>query len=206
MIITYQGLESFRISHGDLVLAFNPISKDSKLKGKNFGADITIISTNHEDMNGADQTSRGEKESFVISGPGEYEVKDVFIKGFLSESEYFGKKLNTVYLVTMEGINLCFLGALSNPELSSEVLETLENVDILFTPVGGDGVLASAEAYKLAVSLEPALIVPMHYTDATLKQFLKEGGAEGAKPEEKLVIKKKDLEGKKGEVILLKTE
>lgn len=206
MIITYQGLESFRISHGDLVLAFNPISKDSKLKAKSFGADITLITTNHPDTNGSDQTSRGDKESFVINGPGEYESKDVVIHGFLSESEYGGKKLNTIYLVSMEGINLCFLGALSNPELSSEVLETLENVDILFAPVGGEGVLDAAEAYKLAVSLEPALIIPMHYEDSTLKAFLKEGGAEGAKPEEKLVIKKKDLEGKKGEIVVLKTE
>lgn len=206
MIITYQGLESFRISHGDLVLAFNPVSKDSKLKTKSFGSDITLITTNHPDTNGADQTSRGDKESFIIRGPGEYEVKDVFIKGFLSESKYGGDKLNTVYLATFEGMNLCFLGALSNPALSTEVLETLENVDILFTPIGGDEVLDPAQAYKLAVSLEPAIIIPMHYTDASLKQFLKEGGDEKAEQLEKLVVKKKDLEGKKGEIVVLKTE
>ena len=206
MIITYQGLESFRISHGDLVLAFNPVSKESKLKSKSFGADITLITTKHPDTNGADQTSRGEKESFVISGPGEYEVKDVFIKGFLSESEYGGKKLNTVYLATFEGMNLCFLGALSNPELSSEVLETLENVDILFAPIGGDGVLTAPAAYKLAVSLEPAIIIPMHYDDTSLKQFLKEGGAEGSKQEEKLVVKKKDLDGRNSDIVVLKQE
>ncbi|MEK7187117.1 MAG: MBL fold metallo-hydrolase, partial [Patescibacteria group bacterium] len=153
MIVSYLGLESFKISHGDLVLAINPISKDSKHKTSKFGADITLITTNHPDMNGAEQTSRGEKESFVISGPGEYEVKDVFIKGFLSESAYDGKKLNTIYLASFEGMNLCFLGALSNPELSSEVLEALENIDILFTPANGEGVLSSSVAYKLAVSL-----------------------------------------------------
>jgi len=206
MIITYQGLESFRISHGDLVLAFNPVSKDSKLKSKSFGADITLITTKHPDMNGADQTSRGDKESFIIDGPGEYEVKDVFIKGFLSESKYGGDKLNTVYLATFEGMNLCFLGALSNPELSSEVLETLENVDILFTPVEGKEVLTPAQAYKLAVSLEPSIIIPMHYDEASLKQFLKEGGGEKAEAIEKLVVKKKDLEGKKSEIVVLKQE
>ena len=206
MIITYQGLESFRISHGDLVLAINPVSKDSKHKSKSFGADVTLITTNHPDMNGADQTSRGDKESFIINGPGEYEVKDVFVKGFLSETEYQGTKLNTVYLATFEGMNLCFLGALSNPALSSETLETLENVDILFTPVDGDGVLSAEQAYKLAVSLEPAIIIPMHYSEATLKQFLKEGGGEKSDTLDKLVIKKKDLEDRKSDIIVLKQE
>ena len=206
MIIAYQGLESFRISHGDLVLAFNPISKDSKLKAKSFGADVTLITTNHPDTNGAEQTSRGEKESFVINGPGEYEVKDVFIKGFLSESTYGGKKLNTVYLTSFEGMNLCFLGALSNAELSTEVLEALENIDILFLPVGGGEVLSPADAYKLAVSLEPAIIIPMHYTDVSLKQFLKEGGEDKIEPLDKLVIKKKDLEDKNGDIVVLKQE
>jgi len=206
MIISYQGLESFKISHGDLVLALNPISKESKHKSSNFGSDVTLVTTNHPDMNGVEQTSRGDKKSFIINGPGEYEVKDVFIKGFLSESEYDGKRLNTIYLISFEGMNLCFLGALSNPALSSETLETLENVDILFAPVGGEGVLNAEEAYKLVVSLEPSIIIPMHYNETSLKQFLKEGGGERNGTADKLVIKKKDLEGRKGDIVVLKQE
>jgi L-ascorbate metabolism protein UlaG (beta-lactamase superfamily) len=206
MIISYNGLESFKISHGDLVLAVNPVSKDSKAKSAKFGADITLITTNHPDMNGAEQTARADKEPFVISGPGEYEVKDVFVRGFLSESAYGDAKLNTIYLISFEGMNLCFLGALSNPALSAETLEVLENLDIIFTPIGGEGLLAPSQAYKLAVSLEPSIIIPMHYTDATLKQFLKEGGKDKIDAEDKLVIKKKDIEGKSGEIVVLKEE
>lgn len=207
MIISYQGVESFKISHGDLVLALNPISKASKEKGSNFGADITLITTNHPDMNGRDNTSRGDKESFVIDGPGEYEVKDVTIKGFLSESNYGGqKRINTIYRITFEGMNLCFLGALSNTELPPKTLEALEDIDILITPVGGDGVLDAASANKLAVALEPSIIIPMHYNAGSLRQFLKEGGEEKVEPVEKLVLKKKDLEGKEGEIVVLKEE
>ena len=43
----------------------------------------------------------------------------------------------------------------------------------------------------------------MHYDAASLKAFLKEAGAEGTKAEEKLTIKKKDLEGKEAEVVVL---
>lgn len=207
MIISYQGVESFKISQGDLTLAVNPVSKDSKFKPAKFGADVTLITTNHPDMNGREQTSRGDKESFIIDGPGEYEVKDVVVKGFLSESQVGGSaKINTVYMIGFEGMNLCFLGALSNPALDAKTLESLEDIDILFVPVGGNGVLEAAAAYKLAVSLEPAVIIPMHYDANSLKQFLKEGGEEKLSPLDKLVVKKKDLEGKKGDIILLKEE
>lgn len=210
MIVTYQGVESFKISQGDLTLAFNPVSKQSKHKATNFGADITLISTNHPDLAGADQTSRGDKESFVITGPGEYEVKGVVIKGFLSESEYDGeKRFNTIYEVDFEGMNLCFLGALGNPALSPETIEELEDIDILFVPIGGEGVLDPAAAYKLAVSLEPRVIIPMHYGEVgvkgALEHFIKESG-ESAETLEKLVVKKKDLDGKQGAVIVLKEE
>ena len=204
MIISYHGLEAFKISQGDVTIAINPISKDSKSKPTKFGADVTLITTNIPDTNGREQTSRGDKESFVIDGPGEYEVKDIIIKGFLSEG--MGGKVNTIYFITFEGMNLCFLGALANAQLGTKLLEAIENVDILFTPVGGGEILDPATAYKLAVSLEPSVIIPMHYDKTTLGQFAKEGGEEKIEPIDKFVVKKKDLEGKKGEIVVLKEE
>ena len=188
MIISYHGAECFKISQGDLTLALNPQAKIS--------ADVTLFTT------GRNETA--EKSGFVIDGPGEYEVKDVFIKGFLSEGA--GKKINTIYLISFEGMNLCFLGALGDPVLPTEILEAIEDVDILFVPIGGGDMLDSASAYKLAVSLEPSIIIPMHYTESTLKQFLKEGGEEKVESLDKFVVKKKDLEGKEGEIVVLREE
>jgi L-ascorbate metabolism protein UlaG (beta-lactamase superfamily) len=207
MVITYHGAEFFKVQFGDTVIAYNPISKDSKQKTTRFGADIVLVSTNHPDFNGVDNTSHGDREPFVISGPGEYEVKGIFIKGFLSKTNFGGEsKINTIYTVAMEGMNLCFLGALGNSDISKETMEDIDEIDILFTPIGGDGVLEPAAAYKLAVSLEPKLIIPMQYNGdaAVLKKFLKEGGEE-SKPVEKLTLKKKDLEGKEGEIIVLES-
>ena len=210
MIISYQGLESFKIQFGDIIIAYNPISKDSKFKSIKYGADIALSSLNHKDFNGFDMASRGDRLPFVVSGPGEFEIKEVFIKGFESSSEYGGKPLlNTIYTVSLEGINLCFLGALSTNEISNEILETLDEIDILFVPIGGEGVLDPAHAYKLAVKLEPKLIIPMHYGDVgdtnALKTFLKEGGEDGNEAVDKLTIKRKDLEGKEGDIIVLKS-
>lgn len=44
----------------------------------------------------------------------------------------------------------------------------------------------------------------MDFDDATLKSFLKEMGDEKAEVTEKLTLKRKDLDGKEGEVIVLK--
>lgn len=179
MVVSFQGEESFKISQGELVIGINPKSKMS--------ADITLFSTGRGEAS--------EKSGFVVSGPGEYEIKGVSVKGFLSEGP--GGKINTVYILNVEGMNLCFLGNLVSEELSAESKESLEDIDILFAPVSND---------KLAVSLEPSLIIPTSYTAETLKKFLKEVGEDAVAPQDKLVIKKKDLEGKEGEVVVLKEE
>jgi L-ascorbate metabolism protein UlaG (beta-lactamase superfamily) len=210
MIINYLGGQFVKIQFGDTILAFNPVSKESKLKASKFGADIVLTSVNHPDMNGVDQVSFGDKKPFAIAGPGEYEVKGVFIKGFGSESGYDKeKRLNTIYTVTLEGMNICFLGAINTTELPKEADENIDAVDILFVPISGDGVLDPAKAYKLAVSIGPKIIIPVNYGDTgdkdALKKFLKEAG-ENPKPEPKLTLKKKDLEGKDADVVVLERE
>ena len=218
MIITYLGGEFFKVQFGDITLAFNPISKDSAMKSAHFGADIVLVSAHHPDFNGVGEVAHGDKKPFVIAGPGEYEIKGVFIKGLASESSYGmkaakegeAKLVNSIYTVSLENMNICFLGALSSGELKNETIEALDEIDVLFVPIGGEGVLDPARAYKLAVSLEPKLIIPMHYPTAgaaigaenALKVFLKEAG-QNPTPEPKLTLKKKDLEGKEGEIICL---
>ena len=86
MIISYHGAECFKISQGDITLALNPISKDSKFKPTRFGADITLITTNLPDFNGRDQTSRGDNASFVIGCLGNYEANADILTGFLSDA------------------------------------------------------------------------------------------------------------------------
>ena len=213
MIITYHGLEFVKLTVGDTVVAFNPPSKDSKYKKASFGADIALVSINHPDFNGTDGLSRGDKKPFIISGPGEYEIKGIFIKGFPSESSYDGKeRINTIYSLSVDNMNICFLGAIGNAVLKSETKEALDGIDILFVPIAGGGVLSASEGYKLAVSLEPKLIIPIHFDptsqgsagfEKNLKVFLKEGGSEKTEVLEKLTIRKKDLEGKEGDIAVL---
>lgn len=204
MIITYHGVGCFKVQFGDTIIAVNPISKDSKQKTVKFGADIALVSVNEVDHNGVENSAHGERTPFAIQGPGEYEIKGVFIKGFPAITSYGGtERINTIYHVALEGMNLCFLGALGSGELKSETTEALDNIDILFAPIGGVGVLNPAQAYKLAVNFEPKIIIPTHFDEATLKTFLKEAGSAAKDHLDKLTLKKKDLEGKEGEIVVL---
>lgn len=208
MIITYNGRQFFKIQQGDLVVAFNPISKDSKWEGKvsRFGANLALSTTNHPDYNGFDMVSHGDTVPFEIKGPGDYEIKDIFIKGTMTETILNGKKyINTIYSLSIENISICFLGTLSSSSLSSKAREEIEESDILFVPIGGNDMMTPSEAYKLAVSLDAKIIIPMDYDEKSLKAFLKEGGQDSIKLIDKLTIKAKELAGRAGEIVILQS-
>jgi L-ascorbate metabolism protein UlaG (beta-lactamase superfamily) len=204
MILTYHGGACVRASAGDTTIVFAPISKQSKnFKPTNFGADVAFIPLNHPDMNGAEEASRGDKKPFVIFGPGEYEVKEITASGY--PTTLVDRKddlINTVYSLKFDGLNVLYLGAIATTELPKEILE-MDEPDILIIPVGDGQVLSPADAQKLAVKLEAKIVIPIMYDEKSLKQFLKESGAEGTKPEEKLTLKPRDVAGKENEVVVL---
>lgn len=221
MVITHYGGQCFKVTFGDLALVFDPISKRSSLAPARFGADVALVSRDHPDMNGVAEAAYGEKVPFAISGPGEYERQGISIQGFLSKSKYGLPKgqeeaVNTVYAVELEDMTLVHLGALSDAELSKEAREGIGEIDVLFVPVGGsprsssgeagDGVLAPDAAHALAVSLEPKIIIPMHWSgigaQKALDAFLKESG-NGSEKTDKLTLKKKDLAGREGSILVL---
>jgi hypothetical protein len=206
MIISYYGGQCFKVSFGDTTLAFNPISKKSKLDQVKFGSDVAFVTLWHPDFNGVEQVTHGSKEPLLIDGPGEYEMGSVTARGFGVKTTFDKQEMyNTIYQVQMEEMNLVFLGALGDPEIDSKILAELGDIDILFLPIGGGDVLSVPQASKLAVKLEAKLVIPMHYDAATLKLFLKEEGVESLKPVDKLTIKRKEVSAMDGEVVVIKS-
>lgn len=192
-----------KVTAGDTTLVFGPVSKKSKaLKPTNFGADVAFVSLNHPDMNGSEEAGRGDKQPFVIAGPGEYELMGLTAAGFPTKSTYSGaERINTAYAVVFDGLSLFYMGALSDTTLPNELLE-LDSPDILILPVG-EGALSPSDAQKLAVKLEAKIVIPILYDEKSLKTFLKESGAEGTRAEEKFTVKPKDVVGKENEVVVL---
>jgi len=211
MVITYYGSSCFKVQSGETVLVFDPPSKDSKFKSPRFASSLIFVSHNHKDHNGWENFTAGEKKAVVLKGPGEYESGGIHIRGvFTYHDSVLGKKdgLNTVYVVNLENMNICHFGDFGESELRGETKEDIGEVDILFIPIGGNSVIDSEKAAKIVSQIEPKVVIPMHYGDsgsAELKKFINEMGGNG-KPVDKLTLKKKDLEGKEMQFIVLNAE
>lgn len=208
MEITYFGHSCFRLKGKDITIICDPYSPEIGLRlPKKLEADITTVSHGHYDHN----FTEGISSSLIISGPGEYEKKGVFIWGISSfHDKEKGKKKgkNTIYLVEVDGLRICHLGDLGHL-LEDEELEDIGKVDILFIPVGGNFTINFKEATAVVSALEPKIVIPMHYQMEKLKidlepssKFCKEMGIP-CQNEDKLTLSRKDLPEEEKIVILL---
>jgi hypothetical protein len=204
MIITRYGAGFVKVQQGDTIFAFNPISREYDPKSVKFGANAALISLHEPMFNGSDNVSFGSKEPMVIDGPGEYEIDGIFVSGFPSDGP--DGKINTIYTTTIDGIRLCHLGGLAKSTLTMETVEEMGTIDVLFVPISGGQFLTPKDALKLATSLEAKIIVPVLYDESELKIFLKEAGEEKVEAVDKLSIKKKDVEGKEGEIVIINSQ
>ncbi len=205
MIITYHKEGFVKVQQGDLVVAFNPISREIDPKATRFGADLCLVALNSPSFNGCETVTFGNKEPFVINGPGEYEIDGIFVYGLTSEGA--DGQVNTIFTTEIDGIRLCHLGALANPVLGPKTIEDIGGVDVLFVPIAGGPVLSPKDAAKLAASLEPKVIIPVMFEngegESALKTFAKEIGGNTDNRIDKLTIKRRDIDGKEDEVIII---
>ena len=222
MVIIFYGEGCFKLQSGDFVILTDPIDSKTGLTPPRFKADIilktlTPIPIDNQLINPVrNSISNGANQSTnqLIFGPGEYNIKNINVTGFLLTKESSEKFFKTIYLLEMEGIKLCFLGHLSEiPEPT--ILEHLEKIDILFVPAGGPPFLGQKLSVKIIKQLQPKIIVPCFFKIPSLKRpadkielFLEEFNGPKTKQteaQEKLVVKKKDLADiKKTEIIVLK--
>lgn len=200
MQISYLGLSCFKIQTKNLSLIIDPYSSQIGFKFPRLKADIVLSTHNHP---GHNNISAIKGEPYIISGPGEYEIKGIFIQGILTfhdKKEGAQLGINTIYLFKIEEIWLAHLGDLGH-KLDDKQLEKLEEVDILFLPVGGKSMLGPKEANEVLNEIEPKIVIPMHYhlkglkyKYETLNSFLKESGLKASEVKNNLKIKKKNLD------------
>ncbi len=212
MIITWLGHACFKIQDSEVAIVTDPYDQSIGFKLPRLTADIVTVSHNHYDHNNVAAVRGTIGEPFVISNPGEYEIKDVFVYGIpLWHDKNEGKERgpNTVYRIEIEGISVVHLGDLGHI-LTEEQTSTLNGVDILLIPVGGKYTIGAREAVEIINEIEPRIVIPMHYKIPGLKldidsvdKFLKEIGMGMVEKLPKLKISKKDLPHEELRIILL---
>jgi L-ascorbate metabolism protein UlaG (beta-lactamase superfamily) len=162
-------------------------------------ADIVTISHDHP---GHSNLAAVKPEFRVLSGPGEYEMHDVFITGIRTYHDTAkGKErgYNTVYIFEVEGLRICHLGDLGHP-LDAEQTEAMEECDVLLVPAGGGAIVSPEQAAEIVGQLGPKVVIPMQFATETgdaklggLERFCKSLGVAVPAPEEKFVVKQSDL-------------
>jgi L-ascorbate metabolism protein UlaG (beta-lactamase superfamily) len=153
-------------------IVIDPFNEETGLKVPNLTADILLVSNNQHTQNNV-KTVKG--EYFLVQGPGEYEVKGVFVQGIPSfHDAQNGKEKgqNTIYTIEAEGMRFCHLGDFKQKELTDEQIDKIGTVDVLMIPVGGENTISSAEATKITSQIEPKIVIPMHYELPKLKDKL----------------------------------
>lgn len=217
MNITWHGFSCFKIEEkaagGEVTLVIDPFEpEDGKKLPRNITADIVVSSHDHprhgniKDIGGT---------PFVITGPGEFEVKEMFVTGvptYHDMVEGKEKGTNTMYYITVGDVHMVHLGDLNHP-LEEKHMEELHNIDVLFVPVGSGGALSAKQAVDVIGQLEPRVIIPMHYKSGGvgakldgIEPFLKAMGL--AKPEvvSKFKIAKKELPQDEMKIVLLELQ
>lgn len=214
MIITWHGFSCFKIQEQardhEVTVLTDPFSpEDGKRLPRNLTADIVTVSHDHPRHNNVAAVGG---TPFLVTGPGEFEVKEAFVTGVptyhdLVEGKEKGR--NTMYFINIGGLHLLHLGDLKHA-LEEKHFEDLHDIDVLFLPVGGHDVLNAKQALELAGQLEPRVIIPMHYRTAgygskcdAVDPFLKAIGVGKIEPQPKFKISDKELPQDEMKVILL---
>lgn len=205
MQIQYFGLSSFKITTKEATIITDPFDKESGLVPPRGAADILVLAEKNNKLYNA--TSGISGEPFLITDPGEYDVKGVTVTGIPLEQD--PGRYVTVYLIESEDISILNLTHIREWNIKESDLEDLGEIDILILPTGSNSVLTPKLASQIAHSIEPKIVIPSHYEISGLKlpnekleTFLKEYGAK-PEPIEKLTIKKKDLVEEKTQVVVL---
>ena len=219
MQIEYYGQSCFKITTKpggrateDITLFFDPFGKDLGLRPPQGQADVVFVSHPHSDHN---NISALKGDPVIIETPGEYAVKGINVVGldsFHDNVEGASRGRSTIFIIEVEELKLCHLGDLGT-DLTSKQLEEIDGVDILFIPIGGNHTIDGKKATELVRKIEPAIVIPMHYklpgSTAEIEDEHKFCTEIGNCPKEKIAkfnVKKKDLEEKSMEVILIDHE
>lgn len=215
MQIIWKGQSCFQIlssqtKNHQIRIVIDPFDESTGLRLSKMEADLVLVTHEHKDHSNVKGI---EGNPFVISGPGEYEIKDVFVQGIPSFHDAVSGKergTNTIYTIEAEDIRICHLGDLGQKELTSDQIEKIGEIDILMIPVGGVYTISAKEAVKIMSQIEPSITLPMHYQLPKLKiklegldKFLKTMGIKRLQPQPKLTIKKKDIQSEEAKIIIL---
>lgn len=205
MDITWYGLSCFRIREGGTTVVCDPYDRVPGITLPKLRADIVTVS---HAQPGHSAVERILGEPKVLRGPGEYEIKNIFITGLTTyhrRNKGETPERNVIFFFDFGDITVGHLGDLGEPPTQSAIEElNLGEVDVLLVPVGGGAILDSTRAVEVIGLFEPKIVIPMHYYQPELTadwaanlepvdKFLRELGVSAPDAQDTLRITKSNL-------------
>lgn len=206
MYISWLGQSAFKIEFrtptSEGLILLDPYRTEKEEMPRSFTPDIVLLTRGEENI------ITISKEPFVISEPGEFEYKEVLVYGFATTPQ---KNAPLIFRMEVEHVTIAHLGLLGAPP-TDDILNELNGVDILLTPIGGNGVLGGERAAEIVTGIEPRIVIPYAYKASSTgaeyngpETFIKAIGAEPEKTQ-KIKITKKDLPSDKLLAVLLEKQ
>jgi L-ascorbate metabolism protein UlaG (beta-lactamase superfamily) len=210
MEIVWYGQTCFRLKTRGAIVITDPCGKDSGYELPRMTAHVVTVSLDDAAYNNCGPV-RGDPK--VIDGPGEYEVRGVFITGIATamKKDKKSKHLkNTIYLFDFDdGLTVCHLGNLDHVPSSQPQIQALSDVDVLLIPVGGVNTMNPNQAAEVIGLLEPTIVIPMHYKTKKVSRrlqpvdnFLNEMGLPDIAPRDSFEVSKSSLPSETQVVVL----
>jgi L-ascorbate metabolism protein UlaG (beta-lactamase superfamily) len=125
-------------------------------------ADVVLVSHDHDDHSCVESVCG---DPIVLRDAGEHESKGLKFKGietYHDNSKGRERGKNTVFVFEADGATVCHLGDLGHT-LSADTASEIGKVDILLVPVGGFYTIDADEATSVVDTLNPCVVIPMHY-------------------------------------------
>ena len=144
----------------------------------------------------------------VLTGPGEYEIGGLSVRGVATPADdpAISRETNTVYVVDADGMQVASLG---NPgfQPSAQSVQQISKVDVLLINTEAQG-LELDELSTVIRNLEPKMVVPSGYdSDAgkpspAMSRLLTELGVKEVEPTPRLSISRSGLPDERTVVVL----
>jgi L-ascorbate metabolism protein UlaG (beta-lactamase superfamily) len=197
MEITWYGHSCFRLTERGLATVVTDPYDHAAIGYQPLNLRGVIVSVSH-DAPGHNNINAVKTKPWIITGPGEYEIGNVFITAVQTNGGKRDKneKKNILCVFDYSGVTIAHLGDIRQVPSQAQI-EALGTVHVALVPVGDGGGLNAAKAAEVVSLLEPGIVIPMHYgtPDCKIKldplsKFLKEMGLSHIDPVDSLKITK----------------
>ena len=157
MKIIWHGHSCFELVEQDyhiVIDPFQPGSVGTAFADLDLVADELLITHEHRDHNGREcvKLRTGRTSPFTITA---FEGAHDFARGRLRGG-------NTIFLIEANGLRVAHFGDQGGPLLPNQK-KALKDLDAVMIPTGGILVWEPDEAVRQCESLQPRVIIPMHY-------------------------------------------